>query len=403
MDAKPIYIVCTPYFPTPESWRGPFCYDFVRALLRTGKYDVWVFKPERGEDYEYNGIRVYRFQGRSTICGFFPYLVAGANRRLFMEKAARVGVDWRRVAVFHAHEGYLLPLTAAIKAANPAVKIACHFHSMGHPFHVRGSRLGLLPVLSTLVYCYNRNRREQVEYPVYVSERQRSMMGRWYPNGFLNPPEDLRLKLWFGRWCRTIRMRPSYVLYNGIDRSVFNPTGRVPHDGQFVIGDVANFGDSKDQITLIRAIERLRGEIPGLKCRLVGSGPELVRCHDYVADANLGDIVEFIPEMDHLQLPDFYRSLDLFVSPSWAEGFCCTFMEAVGCGTPIMGCMGVSVDEAIMPDEHHLWLFAPQNVDELVKKILYFYRNRPKQHLTQDFDIDRLVPRFLDWLNRGEV
>lgn len=38
------YIVITPFFPTEESFRGSYIFDQVRAIEKTGRYKVVVFK-----------------------------------------------------------------------------------------------------------------------------------------------------------------------------------------------------------------------------------------------------------------------------------------------------------------------------------------------------------------------
>ena len=47
---KKYYIVVTPFFPTQESFRGPFIYDQVKALKKVSDYEVVVFKPTTSND-----------------------------------------------------------------------------------------------------------------------------------------------------------------------------------------------------------------------------------------------------------------------------------------------------------------------------------------------------------------
>lgn len=42
---KKYYLVVTPFFPTAESFRGPFIYDQVQALKRNSNYEIVVFRP----------------------------------------------------------------------------------------------------------------------------------------------------------------------------------------------------------------------------------------------------------------------------------------------------------------------------------------------------------------------
>lgn len=396
----PIYLIITPYFPTPESWRGPFCYDFARALKRTGKFDVRVFVPGKGPDYEYGGIKVSRFRYYSLPWGLAPFLTERINTASFLKKVKSCDIDFADVAVCHSHEIFCLSLALAGKKKNNAIKVAHHFHAMGHPFHVRIPHLGRLPIYSTLLYLYYKKLQQQIDLPVFVSKRQRSMFGRWYPNGFLSEPEDLRDSLTLGKWLKPINLKPSIVLYNGIDYSVFCPESsrRKNDESIFTIGDVANFCESKDQMTLIKAVEKLvadDGVKVKIKCVLVGSGETLQSCRDYVTSHGLRNHVEFRTEMDHLELPDFYRSLDLFVSPSWAEGFGCTFVEAYGCGTPIVGCEDVSVDECFSEAERCKWLVPRQDDEALANRIKWYIINRPQQKFVHDFDIDRLVGEYV--------
>ena len=56
-----IYLVVTPFFPEFDSFRGPYIYDQVNAIIKTGKYDkVIVLKPCRSnklKDYIYEVLR----------------------------------------------------------------------------------------------------------------------------------------------------------------------------------------------------------------------------------------------------------------------------------------------------------------------------------------------------------
>lgn len=404
---KPVYIFVTPYFPRPESWTGGFCYDFVRALKRIGGYDVRVFVNDKsrrhcGKDYEYHGIKVCRFVYRRLPFNIAPFLFEGSNRKSFLDKVASMGIDWKNVAVFHAHDIHMAPLVESVKRKFPQIVSVWHCHNMGHPFHLSCGRLGVIPGYSTLYYFWLRKHFERIDLPVFVSRRQRDMFGKWYPEGFLGASVDVVKGLWGGKFIRSVELKSSYVCYNGIDYSVFNAKGRDDrHDAAvFRIGFVANMVATKDPMTLLRAVNRLKIDpelngLQGWECIFVGSGAELPRCRRYVEENGLDRIVRFRTEMDHLELPDFYRSLDLFVSPSWAEGFCCTFVEAHGCGVPIIGCTGVSVDECFSKDEQDRWLFPPKDDATLAQKIKWFYQKRPRQTFIDRFDIDEIVGDFV--------
>lgn len=422
-------------------------FDFVRALQRTGKYDVRVFRTGAGPDYDYHGIHVYRFEHKELPCGFAPFLMHRINKRAFLKKVKAVGIDWKNVAVFHAHEITYPLFVKDIKREYPELKILLHFHS-GPLVHLKTGRLGVLPIHSTFLYLYYRRNLELVDLPIFVSRRQQRLFGKWYANGYLKEPVDIRRGVWLGRWLRPIRLQPSIVLYNGIDYSVFNSTGRQSHVG-FRIGCLGNVSENKDQMTLLKAVDilvngnpstppplhlskppnrqpstlpplqpppsNLKPQTsnlhpstppnlqtstlpplqPSLAVILVGSGEALPACKRYVEEHGLSEVVEFRTEVDHLALPDFYRSLDLFVLPSWVEGFCCAYVEAYGCGTPVMGCKGVSIEEALSEADQDKWLIVPSDAEGLAGKIAWYMKTHEHQQFVRRFDIDELVGKFI--------
>ena len=185
-----------------------------------------------------------------------------------------------------------------------------------------------------------------------------------------------------------------------MNHEIFNALGRTKHDG-FVVGCVAVFRDWKDQLTLLKAIDLIKEKIPDLRVRLVGvhhSGTMLEDCKRFIKNKNLP--VDIIPSFDHRELPNFYRSLDLFVLPSYFEGFGCVFTEAWNCGTPFMTCEGQAMDDLIFNEDRGLWLCRQGDYVNLADKILYFYNNRPEQRLSGETDIDILVPQFINKIDR---
>ena len=110
------------------------------------------------------------------------------------------------------------------------------------------------------------------------------------------------------------------------------------------------------------------------------------------------DIVEFRKEVHHHELAAFYHSLDLFVLPSYFEGFGCVCTEAAACGIPYMICKGQGAAEYILEEESDLWTFVPKDYKQLADRIDYYRTYKPIQHLCKTFDIDVLIKQFLNFL-----
>ena len=398
---KSIYLFVTPYFPSPESWRGGYCLDAAQALIRDGRFDVRVFVPGVGPDYEAEGVRVHRFPGRVLPCEFAPFLVDWHNSRAFVRRVEETGIAWKDVAVCHVHTVNFAPYAVAAKRLNPQMLCALQHH-FTCPVHLRSGRLGEVPGHATLLYFYWRRLCSAMDIHVFTSERSRESFGKMFVKGMEGEWADLKERLVFGRWMRPFDApKASYVLYNGVDSRKFSPAS-VPKSGAgLVIGCVANFHPQKGQKTLLEAVARLKGVIPGLTVRFVGSGETMAECEAFAKAQGLFDVVRFEREMPHERLADFYRSLDLFVLPSSNEGFCCAYMEAMACGVPVVGCRGISLEEAISKETWGDWLVAPHSPAALAERIRKWWSgadHRKLPTLTDNFDIDHLIGRWLDFV-----
>ena len=389
---RPIYIYTSIFFPSPNNWRGGYCFDAVRAIIRTNRYDVRIFVPGDGADYDYEGLHVCRVKQYGFPKGFDPFPFFWVNSRLFLKKIKSEGIDFEKIEVVHSNAN--APWAAALKIANPNILAIYHNHQGGAPFGIGHPSLGPIPLYSDLLYFFTRMVYEKMDIMVQLNHQQKNDFGKAYPHGVLEPCVDIRRQLLFGRFYRPIRLKHPYCLYNGYDSAVFNVYGRKPHKG-FVIGCIGNFIKSKDQKTLIRACVALRSKINDLKVKLIGSGPCLKDCAQLVKDNCLEGVVSFEAERDHLLLADWYRELDLFVLPSYYEGFCTVLIEAIACGTPAMATDAISFKEVIPQEDWDLWLFPVGRHDVLAKKIERFYFKRERFRFNQDMNEDYLVGEFL--------
>lgn len=401
MNKKPVYLYVTPFFPAPEAWQGGYCYDAVRALMRTGRYDVKVIRAGSGacrDDYDYSGIKVHRVHRKALPCGLAPFFVHHWNCNEFRRRLDELGIDPADVAVCHCHVMECAPYAAEFHKWNPNTLTILHHHSTSM-VNLFSGRLKIVPVHATLLYFYYRRLCESIDLHAFVSTKSMESYGKMFRDGPGSEFVDTKDKLLFGKFMRPIALPKGIVFYNGYDPALYNTVDRPVHDEDtFTIGCVANFYLEKDQMTLIRALGLIHREIKGLRVKFIGSGPTLELCKRMAKDAGIGNRTEFMSEIDHSEIPVFYRSIDLMPIPSRLEGFCCAYVESVACGTPIMGCRGISIEEVIDESEKDKWLVEPYDYRALADKILFFYRNRSSFSFNRDLRIDTLWNEFLDEL-----
>jgi len=394
---KQYYIVITPFFPNSGSFRGAFIYDQVRAIAKNSNYEVVVFKSKSitsGEkDYVYRGFQVHLFDDIQMPSYILNGLTNGINCRLFMQAVKRLNIDVNNIAIAHGHTARFAAFPLVLKHINHNIKALVQHHDLD-PFNIRNGCFATKRWNAVFRTRMSTKLFNQMDCHVCVSRFVEESL-RKFPH-----PTD---SLYFDSYKRALqvveneksaKIKYSYVLYNGVDCSIFYSESRFIHH-TFTIGRIANFVDLKSQETLIRALDILKSNQDNLKMIFVGSGPTLQDCINLVQELNLTDIVEFRREVHHHELAAFYHSLDLFVLPSYFEGFGCVCTEAAACGVPYMICKGQGAAEYILKEESDLWTFTPKDYKQLANRIDYYITHRPKQHLCKPFDIDILIKHFL--------
>lgn len=393
MTPKGVYLYVTPFFPSSKNWRGGFSLDAVKTLARCGwRVEVFVGRTGGEEDGDcvYDGVTVHQFVRRTTPCELASFLVERGNVRSFLRCFDEAGLKAADITVCHVNTVFFAVYAHALKCRNPRL-VAALQHHFSPPFHLRSGRLGEMPIHATLLYRHWRRRCGEMDVQVFASERSRSLYAR-DARGI-----DLRRHLLFGRWMKPFEPHVDYVLYNGFDSTVFKPGNTAKPAGvKSVIGCVANFFPGKGQLNLLKAVALLADRGRSVKVRLVGSGKTRNECERFAREHRLD--VEFLGEMPHAALPVFYRSLDLYVLPStYAEGFNCTCVEAHGCGVPVMGCRGTSLDEVIVKDRE-AWLAEPGDDAGLAKLIDDYLAAPRQQRWAIDVNIDAIAREWTQWL-----
>ena len=134
---------------------------------------------------------------------------------------------------------------------------------------------------------------------------------------------------------------PAFVVPYGVDGDLFQP--RLKHQAYrtlrvlFVGSKVAR----KGLHLLLQVWNDLRPRSAIL--RVAGAGVADLRILKEFA--GVGDI---LPRLSKTELVEEYQAADLFVLPSLAEGFGHVYLEALACGTPVIGTENTAVPDLLM-------------------------------------------------------
>lgn len=103
----------------------------------------------------------------------------------------------------------------------------------------------------------------------------------------------------------------------------------------------------KGVLELIEAVNHLKFQGRNVRLMISGIGPDLEAAKELVTALHLNDVVEFTGYVSYADVPSVYRSADLFVSPTWSEGFSNTILEAMASGLPIVAARAIGVVDCL--------------------------------------------------------
>lgn len=143
------------------------------------------------------------------------------------------------------------------------------------------------------------------------------------------------------------------VLHNAVDRSLFFPgsagdervraRGLAPGGYLLTVGRIE---PRKNHAGLVRAYARLQGEVPPLVIvgqRDFGHGD----FEQAMASLPAGRRVLVLSDVGDEELPALYRHAQIFVYPSFAEGFGMPPLEAMASGVPVITSASTAIPEVV--------------------------------------------------------
>jgi glycosyltransferase involved in cell wall biosynthesis len=103
---------------------------------------------------------------------------------------------------------------------------------------------------------------------------------------------------------------------------------------------------------------------------IAGTGRHKSHLQRLVTELELDDSVQFLGQVPNPQLPALYSSADVFILPSRYEGFGLVVLEAMACGTPVIGSEVGGIPTAIGGKK--AGMITRRTVDDVAQSIYYF-------------------------------
>ena len=221
----------------------------------------------------------------------------------------------------------------------------------------------------------------------YMAERLQDIHGRMPAQKIARVPGGVDLS----------RFHPAEEGKNGAKKSL-----GIPHDKTLLL-TVRNLVPRMGIENLVEAFNRsdtLRKRallLIGGKGLLKESLPAMVREYDLEAS------IKFLGRISEDDLPRYYQAADFFVLPTRAlEGFGLVILEAMACGTPVLGTPVGAIPEVIGPFDKRLlfegpdWPHLKNKLEDLVQRPKH-YRFEPeacRSYVEKNFSWERMAEAF---------
>jgi phosphatidylinositol alpha-1,6-mannosyltransferase len=168
----------------------------------------------------------------------------------------------------------------------------------------------------------------------------------------------------------------------GVDTEAYTPTVsgqavRLKYRlvGRPVIVCVSRLVPRKGQDTLIRALPRIRREVPDAALLIVGGGPYRSTLEALAREEGVGQHVVFTGSVSWSDLPAHYAAGDVFAMPCRTrrggldvEGLGIVYLEASATGLPVIGGDSGGAPDAVREDETG-YVVSGHDLDSLVDRV----------------------------------
>ena len=164
----------------------------------------------------------------------------------------------------------------------------------------------------------------------------------------------------------TKRFAPDNSRQNCKPRSIF-----VQEEKEKIIMHISNFRPIKNLHTVLRVFHLIQKKIRS-KLILVGDGPEMAGVRSLAKELEILDRIRFLGRVDRVE--SILPCADLFLMPSYLEGFGLALLEAMSCGVPVISSNQGGIPELVENGKTG-FLFDPEDFVAMTGKSIEILEN----------------------------
>jgi glycosyltransferase involved in cell wall biosynthesis len=164
------------------------------------------------------------------------------------------------------------------------------------------------------------------------------------------------------------------IVYCGADHENYGPDESLRSTDPLVVC-VTRFKKYKGPHLLIKAMEKVRKEIPEAKLILAGKGAYENKLHALVSKLGLEGAVEIVGYVNREEKANLYRRAQVVVNPSAKEGWGLTVIEANACATPVVAADSQGLRDSVVDGKTGL-LYPHSDTDAMARAIVRLLKDK---------------------------
>lgn len=196
-----------------------------------------------------------------------------------------------------------------------------------------------------------------------------------------------------------------------VDLDAFNPHNSnlriYPNNpNEITVGYIGRLVDGKGLEDLLAAIANLKSkfQISNFKTLVFGTGPIEQKLRKMAQKFGISDLIEWRGFVPYSRVPEALAQIDIFIYPSWHEGFGRSIMEALAMEKAVIATNVGGIPDLI-EDGKNGFLVPPHNPEQLARKIKELLSDKDmrikfgkagRERVNKNFEWNQGIKQFAD-------
>lgn len=142
-------------------------------------------------------------------------------------------------------------------------------------------------------------------------------------------------------------IKNTVIVNNGIEDFFFNKPTKKPFN-PLALAYTGRLEREKNPFELIKVARELKKTIPDFKFWILGSGLLFQKMQDQTFKLGLENNITFTGVVDRKLIPEIYKSVHLFITPSLSEVMPISILEAMASGIPTISLKNSGLEEIVI-------------------------------------------------------